>query len=884
MKRWNGVFVAPMVMFVTIFLGNIFLFAQAGTGKPSKEDVMQKAQKLRMPFIANEGQTDKGVAFYAQTFGGTVFVTKDGEIVYALPGRGDDAGNKGDGPRINVRETAFYAKSEILDLFLISCREPVSRIVYAIQQPEFQTPKSGIALKEELVGGKINEIQGMDKTATKVSYFKGSDASKWKQGISTYDVVTLGEVYKGIDVTLKAYGNNVEKLFCVKPGANSDQIKIKLGGARELRVNKDGQLEAETELGPVKFTKPVAYQEIDGKKVDVEVDYTILNPNSKIQNPKSAYGFKVASYDKTKDLIIDPLLASTFLGEYYFQQLSYNDTIALDASGNVYVTGETVSSNFPTTPGAYDTSIDGFDVFVSKLDGGLTTLLASTFLGGSQGEGGPSLVLDTSGNVYVTGGTYSSDFPTTPGAYDTSFNSYFSGDAFISKLDGGLTTLLASTFLGGYDNDGGSFLVLDASGNVYVTGGTYSSDFPTTPGAYDTSFNSYSSGDAFISKLDGGLTTLLASTFLSGSDGSRSGSLALDTSGNVYVTGYTESSDFPTTPGAYDTSIDYYEDSDVFVSKLDGGLTTLLASTFLGGSNGEVGSFLALDTSGNVYVTGDTASWDFPTTPGAYDTSFGDGGIFISKLNGGLTTLLASTFLSGSDGGGSRSRSLALDTEGNVYVTGETYSSDFPTTPGAYDTSLNETDAFISKLNGGLTTLLASTFLGGYYYETGQSLALDTSGNVYVMGFTMSPDFPTTQVAYDTSFNGYRDFFISKLDGNLSAATTAIELASFEATVDKGAATLFWETATEVDNAGFNLYRAKSEDGDYAKINDTLIPARGNAVSGANYSFVDTPGKGTFYYKLEDVDYNGASAMHGPEKVRVREGDNAARHSKKARR
>ncbi|KXK33645.1 MAG: hypothetical protein UZ01_00020 [Candidatus Brocadia sinica] len=590
----------------------------------------------------------------------------------------------------------------------------------------------------------------MDKTATKVSYFKGSDASKWKQGISTYDVVTLGEVYKGIDVTLKAYGNNVEKLFCVKPGANSDQIKIKLGGARELRVNKDGQLEAETELGPVKFTKPVAYQEIDGKKVDVEVDYTILNPNSKIQNPKSAYGFKVASYDKTKDLIIDPLLASTFLGEYYFQQLSYNDTIALDASGNVYVTGETVSSNFPTTPGAYDTSIDGFDVFVSKLDGGLTTLLASTFLGGSQGEGGPSLVLDTSGNVYVTGGTYSSDFPTTPGAYDTSFNSYSSGDAFISKLDGGLTTLLASTFLGG--------------------------------------------------------------------------------------------------------------------------------------SNGEVGSFLALDTSGNVYVTGDTASWDFPTTPGAYDTSFGDGGIFISKLNGGLTTLLASTFLSGSDGGGSRSRSLALDTEGNVYVTGETYSSDFPTTPGAYDTSLNETDAFISKLNGGLTTLLASTFLGGYYYETGQSLALDTSGNVYVMGFTMSPDFPTTQVAYDTSFNGYRDFFISKLDGNLSAATTAIELASFEATVDKGAATLFWETATEVDNAGFNLYRAKSEDGDYAKINDTLIPARGNAVSGANYSFVDTPGKGTFYYKLEDVDYNGASAMHGPEKVRVREGDNAARHSKKARR
>ncbi|OOP56995.1 MAG: hypothetical protein AYP45_06130 [Candidatus Brocadia carolinensis] len=354
-------FVAPVVMFVAILFGNAF--AQEGTGKPSKEEVMQKAQKLRMPFIANEGQADKRVAFYARTFGGTVFVTKDGAIVYALPGRREDAGNKGEGPRINARETTtLSAKSEILDLFLVSCREPISGVIYAIRQPEFQAQKTGVALKEELVGRKVNRIAGMDKAVARVSYFKGNDPSKWKQGISTYDIVTLGEVYTGIDVTLKAYGDNVEKLFCVKPGANADQIKIQLSGARELRVNKDGQLEAQTELGPVKFTKPVAYQEIDGKKIDVEVDYTISNPQSKIPNPKSIYSFTVASYDHTKDLIIDPLLASTFLGggDYNFGQ-----SIAVDTSGNVYVKGYTTSSDFPTTAGAYDTSLGGYsDVFI----------------------------------------------------------------------------------------------------------------------------------------------------------------------------------------------------------------------------------------------------------------------------------------------------------------------------------------------------------------------------------------------------------------------------------------------------------------------------------------------------------------------------------------
>src|SRR3990172_7144934 len=502
------------------------------------------------------------------------------------------------------------------------------------------------------------------------------------------------------------------------------------------------------------------------------------NRKSKIVNRKFEYGFAVASYDRTKPLIIDPLLASTFLGGSYDE---VGNSLTLDTSGNVYVTGATMSTDFPTTSGAYDTSFNGFnDIFVSKLNSGLTSLLASTFLGGAVYDWGSSLTLDTSGDAYVTGETASTDFPTTSGAYDTSFNGYYD-DVFVSKLNGGLTSLLASTFLGGSGDDYGDSLALDTSGNVYVTGATDWTDFPTTPGAYDTSYNggNWNGNDVFVSKLSGDLTSLLASTYLGGTAGESGRSIATDTRGNVYVTGYTYSSNFPTTIEAYDTSYNGGPYTDAFISKLNSGLTSLLASTFLGGSNGGDGESLTLDTSGNVYVTGYTESTDFPTTSGAYDTSFNGGywgDVFVSKLNSGLTSLLASTFLGGL--GIDSSKSLTLDTSGNVYVTGSTASSDFPTTSGAYDTSYNGSDwyavgdVFVSKLNSGLTSLLASTYLGGSSWDVGYSLTLDTSGNVYVTGSTDSADFPTTSGAYDTSLNGgYGDVFVSKLDGNLSAGT-----------------------------------------------------------------------------------------------------------------
>jgi len=247
----------------------------------------------------------------------------------------------------------------------------------------------------------------------------------------------------------------------------------------------------------------------------------------------------------------------------------YGESLVIGTGGDVYVTGWTESSDFPTTPGAYDTALNGLrDVFLTRLDGTVSSLRASTYLGGTDSDKGYSLALDKEGNVLVTGGTWSSDFPATPGAYDISFNGGHS-DVFVSRFKSDLTGLFASTFLGGTKDDVAKYLAVDASGSVFVTGDTWSKDFPTRKDSYDTSFNG-GNEDAFVSKFKGDLTGLLASTYLGGTDNDEGKSLTIDTKGNVYITGGTYSSTFPTTSGAYDTS--HNGNWDVFVSKFDNGL------------------------------------------------------------------------------------------------------------------------------------------------------------------------------------------------------------------------------------------------------------------------------------------------------------------------
>ncbi len=715
------------------------------TGTLNKEAIMTRAASVAVPFVKNVGQFNGKVTFSADLFGGRFFLT-DKEFVYSLFKL---SGNK------KARTDRHRRDAE----------------------PQEKVLGKGLVFREYFVDEKNARIDfkssGEQQAETMVSDFKGNDAGKWRNGMVSYQSVSLGEVYPGIEVKLKASCKNVEKIFYVSPQGDVTDIKIKVEGVDGLDVAADGRLMLKNSLGEVVMRAPVAWQEIAGQRQEVKVRYLLPD--------KGLYGFTITGdYDANYPLVIDPdldtLMASTFLGG---GGIELGTSLALDSSGNVYITGYTTSANFPATSGAYSLNLSGLnDIFVSKLDGDLTTLLASTYLGGSDDDVGRSLVLDISGNVYITGYTNSTDFPTTPGAYDRTFTKYprFT-KAFVSKLDSNLTTLLASTFLGGsfisgedgrYLNEGNS-LALDRAGNVYLTGYTGSMDFPTTPGAYDRTFNG--SWDVFISKLDGSLTTLLASTLLGGSSQESGHSLALDSAGNVYLTGETYFSDFPTTPGAYNRT--FNGSCDVFVSKLDSSLTTLLASTLLGGSSMDWGSSLALDSAGNVYLTGGTVR-GFPTTPGAYDRTYkgGEHIAFISKLDRSLSTLSASTLLGGSSQ--DMGLSLALDSSGNVYITGYTSSADFPTTSGAYDRTLyGYSMAFISNLDSGLTKLLASTYLGGNAHDYGYSLALSNSGMVYLTGRTMSVEFPTTPGAYDrTSQKDYEEAFVSKLNGKSIAVTS----------------------------------------------------------------------------------------------------------------
>jgi hypothetical protein len=451
--------------------------------------------------------------------------------------------------------------------------------------------------------------------------------------------------------------------------------------------------------------------------------------------------------------------------------------IAVDGGGNAYVTGLTESSDFPTTSGAFDRSINGHrDAFVVKLSQSGSSLSYGTFLGGEIGspDYGHAIAVDDEGYAYVTGYTEFSDFPTTPGAFDTSYN--WGGDAFVVKLDPDGSSLSYGTFIGGSDDEYGWGIAVDGGGNAYVTGKTRSSDFPTTSGAFDPSLSGYY--DTFVVKLDPNGSSILYGTFIGGSSLDWDFGIAVDGGGNAYVTGVTWSSNFPTTPGAFDTTCgtdgncNYdgtYKYADAFVVKLNPNGSSLVYGTFIGGSDDEWGFGIAVDGGGNAYVTGEAESSDFPTTSGAFDTSHNGGyDAFVVKLNPTGSSLSYGTFIGGSDD--EWGLGIAVDGGGNAYVTGSTDSSDFPTTSGAFDTSLSSYyDAFVVKLDPSGSSLIYGTFIGGSYDDLGRGIAVDGGGNAYVTGLTRSSDFPTTSGAFDTSHNGDRDAFVVKLDPNGSS-------------------------------------------------------------------------------------------------------------------
>jgi Bacterial Ig-like domain (group 3)/Beta-propeller repeat/Dockerin type I domain len=395
----------------------------------------------------------------------------------------------------------------------------------------------------------------------------------------------------------------------------------------------------------------------------------------------------------------------------------------------------------------------------------------NTYLGGNGDDSGFGIAVNGSGNAYVASYTQSANFPATTGAFQTSLGGGY--DAYVAKLNTSGTALVYSTYLGGNSNDYGLGIAVDGSGNAYVTGYTQSTNFPTTTGTFQTGYGG--SQDAFVTKLNIGGTALVYSTYLGGNNTEQGIDIKVDVSGNTYITGYTQSTNFPTTTGAFQTNAANSNVKD-FVTKLNTNGTGLVYSTYLGGNNIVYGRGIAVDGSGNAYVTGYTNSTNFPTTTGSFHTSLSGGyDDYVTKLNASGTGLVYSTYLGGSGDDGCEG--IAVDSSGNAYLTGFTFSSNIPTTTNAFQTSFGggSDDGFLTKLNASGTALLYSTYLGGNGADFGKGIAVDGSGNVYVTGPTSSTNFPTTTGAFQTNYGGGNDGFVSKFALLTSTTTSLID-------------------------------------------------------------------------------------------------------------
>lgn len=706
------------------------------SGSTSTDSLLQAYGQLPLSFEANQGQTDAQVRYLARGDGYALFITPTAAV-------------------LNIQAAGVGASQGI----------------------------DGVALKMQLVGANASpNVIGQGPQAGTTNILNGNDPSDWYTGIASYAKVLEQGVYPGVDLVYYGNQQQLEYDFTVAPGADPGAIKLDIQGAESTTIDAQGNLVLHTAIGDVVEQSPVLYQESGGVRQAVSGQY-VLDADGQV-------GFAVGAYDHSLPLVIDPTLSySTYLGGS--PSIGNEDAtdsgakIAVDAEGNAYIVGTTISSKFPTTTGAYQTTPDDpvgtpgtapGDVFVTKLNASGTALVYSTYLGGSDQDLGSGIAIDAAGDAYVTGHTDSINFPTTPGAYQPATQGITG--TFVTKLSPDGSSLVYSTLLaiGTTSND----IAVDSGGDAYITG-SGSGFLQPTPGAFQAPPTAGSSTAAYVTKFSpDGSSRLYTATL---GDGNTLG-IAVDAAGNAYVTGDVNSPNYPTTPRAYQTT--GQGNVDAVVTKINSNGSALVYSTRLGGSAPDHGVAIAVDAAGNAYVTGDTISSDFPTTSGAFQTTFrGSDDAFVTKVNPTGSGLVYSTYLGGSKA--QQGLSIGIDAVGDAYVTGSTLSADFPTadaiqgTYGGDGDSAIAGDAFVTGLNPQGTALLYSTYLGGSGGDVGSGIAVDQAGNAYITGSTDSTNYPTTTGAFQTSLaSGFyvQNAFVTKvaLGQAILPTTTTVDL------------------------------------------------------------------------------------------------------------
>ena len=600
-------------------------------------------------------------------------------------------------------------------------------------------------------------VKGVDRMAGYTSYFIGNDPSRWRTAVPHFARVSYAQVYPGIDVVYYGVEEGPEYDLVVSPGADPATIVLEFVGVEGLTLHPSGDLSFEVGETPARQRRPRIYQKLGAQRVHVEGSYRLLG-NDRV-------GFVIGAYDPTRTLVIDPVLSvSTYLGG---NCLDGGFDVALDEDGSIYVTGLTRSADFPVSEGAVRAPRGpSFDVFVAKLNPSATALEYGAVIGGLGTDRGSAIAVDEAGNAYVCGTTLAADFPVTANAVQKEFAGG-TLDAFFFRLNADATALEYSTYLGGSSPDEGHDLALDSEGAAYVVGTTVSDDFRTTVGALRTT-KTGNFRDGYVVKFDSSGESLLFATYLGGEGHDEALAVALDSTGNAHVTGFTSSEDGITTADAHQASLG--GEFDAFLVKLDTRGDVIEYGTYLGGSRNDRGQAIAVDAVGHVTLAGRTTSIDFPTTEGAYQTFYGGGGFFgdafAAQFDIATGQLSFSTFLGGvTDDQGN---AIGIEPWGDITVVGSTGSSDFPVTEDAVQPLLDTLDeAFLTRLSRDGVELLYSTFLGGNGSDQGLGLASDGLGSVVATGMVQATNFPTTSGSLRPSVAGFSeagDAFVTKLD------------------------------------------------------------------------------------------------------------------------
>jgi uncharacterized repeat protein (TIGR01451 family) len=674
-------------------------------------------------FEANQGQTDGQVSFLSRGRGYSLFLTPE-ETVLSLQRPATPAA--ADGAVIPA------AASDVLRMQLIGASASPS-------------------------------VVGLDRLPGASNYLIGNDPSHWHTDVPDFARVEERGVYPGVDLVYYGNQQQLEYDFTVAPGADPGVIRMAFQGAESTTIDAQGNLVLRTAGGDVVEHAPVLYQEQGGDRQAVTGHY--------VMEGDGQAGFAVGAYDASQPLVIDPTLSySTYLGGGNNSGDASGDAgrgIAVDAAGNVYVTGIAGSSSFPTKNPIQPTLGGGpFDAFVTKLNGDGSALVYSTYLGGSGVESGRGIAVDTAGEAFVTGETDSTNFPTTAGTFQPALAGGNGQDGFVAKLNAAGSSLVYATYLGGSGDEFASGIAVDTAGNAYVTGWTGSTNFPIENSLQASLGRNV---NAFVSKLNAAGSALVYSTYLggSGSNYSVGFGIAADAAGNAYVVGETTASTFPTTPGSFrpvkgGAGESSAGERDALLTKINPTGSAFVYSTYIG-AGGAAG--IAVDAAGDAFVTGGAAS-DFPMTPGAFQAT--GNGPFVTKLNAAGSALIYSSRLGGSGSGAG----IAVDEAGDAFITGQT-SGGLPIA-NALQSTFGEGgfDAFVTELNASGSALVYSTYLGGSASDIGAGIALDTAGNVYIAGDTGSTNFPTTTESYQPALAGVENAFIAKLASSQATTTS----------------------------------------------------------------------------------------------------------------